>query len=344
MIPDLLYVILNNITILKRLLINVKIKIKWVIDLGKTAASIKLIQILSAKNDFISTEELAEILGINKRNIREYIAEIEEAGYFVESKRGLTGGYRILNHSTLPQAKLTEDEKFALEEAYEFMKQNEYPFIEDFTSATNKFLVSKNYKDDLSPEIIIEKYPLAIDKKELMDKYQTIANAIEDQYKCELLYTSSKNETKRHIIHPYKLFCYNGGWFVLAYDEDKNDFAYYKLNRMDAVYKKKNHFTKMDFNESDYLDEFGMKNNGEYYTIELEFKDLNIYIQERIYGKNQSIEVIDDNHLKLTCDMQNKDMILSFVLSFGNKCKVLSPDWLKEDVTNEILKMMDNYD
>ena len=58
--------------------------------LGKTAASIKLIQILSAKNDFISTDELADILGINKRNIREYIAEIEEAGYFVESKRGLT--------------------------------------------------------------------------------------------------------------------------------------------------------------------------------------------------------------------------------------------------------------
>ena len=30
-----------------------------------------------------------------------------------------------------------------------------------------------------------------------------------------------------------------------------------------------------------------MKNNGEFYHIELEFKDLNVYIQERIYGKNQ---------------------------------------------------------
>ncbi len=312
--------------------------------MGKTAASIKLIQILSAKNDFISTEELADILGINKRNIREYIAEIEEAGYFVESKRGLTGGYRMLNHSTLPQAKLTDDERIALEESYDFLKDNEYPLIDDFVSATNKFLVSKSYKDDLTPEVVIEKFPLAIDKKELMDRYQTIANSIEDQYKCELHYKSAQNTIKRHIIHPYKLFNYNGGWFVLAYDEDKNDFAYYKLNRIESIYKKKNHFTKMDFNESDYLDEFGMKNNGEFYHIELEFKDLNVYIQERIYGKNQIIDVIDDNHLKMSCDMQNKDMILSFVLSFGNKCKVLSPDWLKEDVTNEILKMMDNYD
>ena len=312
--------------------------------MGKTAASIKLIQILSAKNDFISTDELADILGINKRNIREYIAEIEEAGYFVESKRGLTGGYRILNHSTLPQAKLTDDERFAIEESYDFLKDNDYPLISDFISATNKFLVSKSYKDDLSPEIVIEKFPLAIEKKELMDRYQTIANSIEDQYKCELLYKSASNVTKRHIIHPYKLFNYNGGWFVLAYDEDKNDFCYYKLNRIESIYKKKNHFTKMDFNETDYLDEFGMKNNGEYYHIELEFKDLNVYIEERIYGKNQVIDIIDDNHLKMSCDMQNKDMILSFVLSFGNKCKVISPEWLKENVTNEILKMMDNYD
>ena len=46
--------------------------------MGKTSASIKLIQILSSKNDYISTDELAEILGINKRNIREYIKEIED--------------------------------------------------------------------------------------------------------------------------------------------------------------------------------------------------------------------------------------------------------------------------
>ena len=42
--------------------------------------------------------------------------------------------------------------------------------------------------------------------------------------------------------------------------------------------------------------------------------------------------------------MQNKDMIKSFVLSFGSKCKVLSPDWLKESVQEELIKLMDIYD
>ena len=311
--------------------------------MGKTSASIKLIQILSSKNDYISTDELAEILGINKRNIREYIKEIEDAGYFVESKRGLTGGYRMLNHFTLPQANLSSDERVALDEAIIFLKDNEYPLIDDFRSATNKFLASKSYKDDLSPLVVIEKYPYAIDKRELMDRYQTIADSIEDQYKCELLYKSAKNVSKRHIIHPYKLFNYNGGYFVLAYDEDRLDFSYFKLNRMESIYKRKSHFTKMDFNENEYLDSFGMK-NGEFYHVILEFSDLNVYISERIYGKNQEIEIIDDNHLKLSCDMQNKDMIKSFVMSFGNKCKVIEPSWLKDEIKEELVKMIDIYD
>jgi len=277
--------------------------------MGKTSASIKLIQILTAKNDFVSTDELALMLDTNKRNIREYVQEIEEAGYFVESKRGLTGGYRILNHSTLPSPNLTDDEINALKDSCEFLKENNYSRIDDYNSAISKYLSSVNYKDDLSPEVVLDKFPLAISKKDLMDRYQTVADAINDQYKCDLNYKSAKNEIKKHTIHPYKLFNYNCGWFVLAYDEDRNDFSYFKLNRMESIYKKKSHFTKMNFDEKEYLDEFGMKKNGEYYHVELEFSNLNVYIEERIYGKNQELEVIDDNHIKLSCDMQNKEMI-----------------------------------
>ncbi|MBR3617613.1 MAG: WYL domain-containing protein [Acholeplasmatales bacterium] len=177
-----------------------------------------------------------------------------------------------------------------------------------------------------------------------MDRYQTISQAIEDQYQCDITYNSVNNKLQQHSIHPYQIFYFNGGWFTLAYEPIKNDFVYFKLNRMVQVYKTKTHFTKMDFNVDDYLDEFGLKKNGDFYPVELEFTGLNIYIEERTYGKNQELEVIDDSHIILRCEMQNKDMIKSFVLSFGSKCKVLSPDWLKESVQEELIKLMDIYD
>ena len=38
------------------------------------------------------------------------------------------------------------------------------------------------------------------------------------------------------------------------------------------------------------------------------------------------------------------EMIKSFILGFGHKARVISPDWLKEEVSNELLKMIELYD
>ena len=176
--------------------------------MGKTSASIKLIQILTARKDFISTDELAEMLDTNKRNIREYVQEIEEAGYFVESKRGLTGGYRLLNRSTLPATNLTDDEIKALKDSTDFLKENNFESIDEYNNAISKVLSSVNY-DDMSLDAVYEKFPLAIPKKELMDRYQTVADAIEDQYKCDMHYKSSKNVSHSFVFFGLELLSIN---------------------------------------------------------------------------------------------------------------------------------------
>jgi predicted DNA-binding transcriptional regulator YafY len=56
--------------------------------MNKAAACIKLIQILSVRNDYINTEELADLLETNPRNVREYIKELEVCGYTLESMKG----------------------------------------------------------------------------------------------------------------------------------------------------------------------------------------------------------------------------------------------------------------
>ena len=91
---------------------------------------------------------------------------------------------------------------------------------------------------------------------------------------------------------------------------------------------------------SDYIDQYGMKQNGEYYDIKLECKDLYTAISERIYGKNQKITRVSDSITILECSMQNKQMIRSFVLGFGSKVKVLEPLWLKEEIELEAKRIL----
>lgn len=313
--------------------------------MGKTAACIKIIQILSCR-DIVSTTELAELLETNPRNIREYMKELEIAGYTVESVKGIYGGYRLDKRELLPAVSLTESEKESLLAGISFLKErSDFMDFSEYQDAMGKLMASFASQKELTPVTMIDRFPLAMDKALLQKRYSILAECIEEQVKCEVDYLPASNQLKKHTLHPYKLFFYNGSWFILAWNEKINDFGYYKLNRIENLQKTRNHFTRLKtFQESDYLDSFGMKQNGEYYRVELELRDLKTVMQERLYGKNQSIEEIDSHRIRFSCDMQNKNMILSFVLSFGSKCRVISPEWLKELVLEELSKTFDLYD
>ena len=314
--------------------------------MGKTAASIKLIQVLSSRNDYASTDELADILETNPRNIKEYIKEIEECGFIVESKNGIYGGYRLDKSSLLPSVKLTLEERKTIKEAIDFLSnKSDYLNKDEALKAFGKILANFESQNIVTPISMIDRFPLKMSKDELQHRYGILVDAIETQTKIEIEYLSSKGSVNTHTIHPYKMFLYNGGWFVLGFNETVGSVGYFKLNRINSLYKTRSHFTILKtFDEKDYLDDFGMKKNGDYYYIELEFEGLETALSERIYGKNQKITEIDSNHIKFSCEMQNKDMILSFVLSFGNKCKVLSPDWLRDMVKENLWNNLNQYE
>lgn len=313
--------------------------------MGKTAACIKMIQILNCR-DLVTTAELADILETNQRNIKEYIKELELAGYTVESVRGKNGGYRLDKSEVFPSLKLLPHEKNLLQESTEFLKNcADFVNYNEYQLVMGKVLTSFGNQNEITPLTMIDRFPLAMDRNLLNERYNILNECIESQLKVEIEYNPASNKPKLHVIHPYKLFVYNGSWFILGWSERINDFGYYKLNRMNSINKTKYHFSILKtYDESKYLDQFGMKQNGEYYHIELELKDLLTVIQERIYGKNQKIEVIDEHYVKFSCEMQNKNMILSFIMSFGAKCKVLSPEWLKELHQEELLKSYQLYE
>ena len=312
--------------------------------MGKTAACIKIIQILSCR-DIVSTMELSEILETNPRNIKEYIKELELLGYTISSYKGKYGGYKLDKRELLPSVKLNDNERSALVLGTDFLHNcPDFLKYSEYESAMGKVMASFDSKNELTPITMVDRFPLSMDKELLLKRYSIIEDCLLTQHKCLISYVSSLNHSRQHTIHPYKLFVYNGSWFVLAWSELFNNFGYFKLNRIEEIKKTNDYFSRIKtYNEANYLDEFGMKQNGDFYNIKLQLTDLKTVMEERIYGKNQHIEVIDDHYINFSCDMQNKDMILSFVLSFGSKCRVLSPLWLVDMVKDEINKINNLY-
>ena len=314
--------------------------------MGKAAMCIKMLQILNSGRIY-RVSELADLLETNPRNIIEYKKELEESGYYIISIPGKYGGYQLKRTITIPVLKFTEEEKKAIFEGSGYLEaRNDFLLKKDFQIAMSKvYSLMKNNEPQVEP-LVLNRFLLSMQNEEIVDRYKALEICILRQFKIKLEYLSLKNEVTIRIFHPYKVFMYNNAWYAIGFDEKSREIRYFKLNRIKSfeVLTGQKYRKILAYSESDYLNEYGMKKNGEWYQIKLQlFEQYAMLIKERIYGKNQTIEIQRDGSSILTCEMQNKENIKVFVLGFGESCKVLEPEWLRIEIVDSIKKTFDRY-
>ena len=304
-------------------------------DRSKTAKCIKMLQILN-NSGVVKIKDLALMLETNERNIPEYKETLTDAGYPINCVRGPLGGYYLPKKVLFPTLNLVEEEKRALFEGYKYLlARNDFMYKKCFSDAMQKISCSTMQSETSQNTIIANHFPLVMPQEEIEKRYFAISQCISTATVLEIEYLSLKNEITSRSIQPYKLYMYNNAWFVIGYDETRKDIRYFKLNRIQKFNITDRSFISIPstFNEKDYLDDYGMKNNGEWYPIKLKLTgNFAMLVKERIYGKNQTVESVDKNTTILSVEMQNKYDIVSFVLGFRDQCEVLEPEWLRESI------------
>ena len=315
--------------------------------MSKTSQCIKLLRILYSRKHPVNITELAGDLETNPRNIPEYVKELRLIGFDIEPVHGKYGGYVLNRDSTFPAVRLSDAEREAFMAGFEYLLlRNDFMEIENYKKAMQKVSSAIINRDSIIDETMLAyRFPLKMPQEELEKRYFAIQQCIVNKTVLDIEYLSQKNEVTKRTIHPYKLFMYNNAWFVLGFDESKGDIRYFKLNRIqDFAVQHRKFVQLLTYKESDYLDEYGMKNNGEWYPIKLKLTgNYAMLVKERIYGKDQTIEEVDDKTTILSVKMQGQENILVFVLGFGSNCEVLEPDWLKEKVIQAIEVMYGKY-
>lgn len=310
--------------------------------MSKTANCIKMIKILSDGNVH-SISEIASRLETKPRNVIDYREEIRSLGYEIDTVTGRYGGYRMLKSALFPCLKLTEEEKKSLAAGAGYLKaRKDFPQKAEYESAMQKVFCSENGDVEPFTPTVIPRFPLAMSEAELKNRYDVMETAIQKLRKVKIEYRSNDNVVRERTIQPYKLYMYNNGWFVLAFCEKANDFRYFKLNRIINYTLLRDKFRRLlAYNEKDWLDPFGMTNNGEWYDVKLKFTGkYAMVVQDYLYGKNQVTECVDSNTTILTLQMQYRDSIVGFVLSHGVYCEVLEPEWLKREVKETAEKIL----
>lgn len=311
---------------------------------NRVSNCIKLLDILR-DNRLYKKEELAQLLNTNPRNIIEYRKDLYDAGYIVEYKNGKFGGYYLDNTCLLPSISFSNSEKTALIRSYDFLKSSGYLHLTEFNNALIKIKANFDHVNIMSESYIQSAHPAQLD---LINKYyQLFSEAIANNFKVSLDYSSINNESKSIIIHPYELVMYQNFWYVIARDEmDDKKFKVYKLSsRMDnvKVLVGQRFYFDEDFQVSNHLGKTSIVKFDEYQLKLHVFDEAAISISEKIIGINPESRWLKQNVLELKTTVEGKYNAISLVMSLGDNAVLLEPVELVDEIKKIVKNLTKTY-
>lgn len=297
----------------------------------------RLIGILSVllQEEKITAPELADKFEVSRRTINRDIEDLCKAGIPITTTQGFGGGIRIMDGYRMDRTLLTsKDMQMILAglRSLDSVSGSHYygQLMEKIKTGSSGFVggrdsilidLSSWYKDTLTPKI------------------ELIQNAVEERNLLTFQYYAPKGNSKRSI-EPYYLVYKWSSWYVWGWCTEKKDFRLFKLNRMDAILKEDTIFIPREVPMPNLSDEKIFP--GGIKVKALFARDLQWRLIEE-FGIHCFTEN-EDGTLLFAADYTEKENLLSWLLTFGDKVKVLEPEWVQEELIRIAKNIIKTYD
>lgn len=343
---------------------------------SKFTKCLRLLYILKSSAEPIGREALALKLNTTKRNITEYVKEINDVfedlvdGAMIERNSGrYNSGYYISNNFKLLTLDLSGAEMKNLKYLYEYISNRaSLPNQNDILVALEKVLSTsgldiKDYiieYDDSKLNYILktiqyEQYPIRKDHKVIDAHYYSIYDALKNKQRVKINY-AGVSKTQTIIVEPYALYSYFNYHFLakeictikddISIPSETSELKPYKIYRInDIEVLSETYEIDHFYDKKQYFDKYGFKDpNDKKYKVELIVnRRIARLLDERVYGEDQSIVRINSKKYSFKCIMRNKRLVKKFILGLGRECQIVSPKGLKNELIEEVQVMLKNY-
>jgi len=295
---------------------------------------LSIITILLQK-DKVTAPELAEKLEVSRRTILRDIDAICQAGIPVITMQGGGGGIRIADGFKLDRSVLTSEELQSIITGLRSLNS-----VSD--SSNIERLISR-----LSPggeAVVSMQESVLIDlssyyKGSLSEKISLIRSAISEKRLISFTYYSDKGKTSR-VIEPCFLTFRWSSWYVFGFCRSSDDFRLFKLNRIWDVEKLEDTFQQREI-PPERRDLDGHLQDRNRLTLLLD-RELEYLVVDE-YGPH-SYETLEDGRLKAVISYTNRDYIIGWIMSMGEKAIVLEPVDIAQEIREKAKKMLDRYE
>ncbi|MGN1343072.1 MAG: helix-turn-helix transcriptional regulator [Traorella sp.] len=277
----------------------------------------------------ITAQELADIFEVSKRTIYRDLDKLTMAGIPVYTNQGKKGGISLLNDYVLDKAILTQEEKNKIMESLNAYSEVNFSKGDSFTKL-RRFL--GEYQDWI--EISFSSWQN--NEKNIL-RFEQLKKAILNHFYLEIIYSSNHQGCVKRKIKPLKLCFKEQDWYLYAYCCLREDYRFFKLKRISEIHELNESFEPEIV--SKVLNETSYDNNPKI-NVTLEIHQQMAF---RAYEELDNITLMENGNLLCHLEVSDINWFISYLLSYGSYIRVIEPDYLKERIIQEIMKMKKIY-
>ncbi|HEY4157785.1 MAG TPA: transcriptional regulator [Polyangiaceae bacterium] len=313
----------------------------------------RLREILEKHPRGLSLYELADALGVTVRSMRRYLKEIERE-YDLESAPTRGGGallWRVRSSEMPRKVELRRTQAYALLAARRlFEPMRGSALFDEIDMAVGKLLSfaqrpGRGPNAGLADARLEERFlylphapkNYAEKTEELDDLFQ----AVSDLRPLTLSYRSAAKASEERItIHPYALVLHRDSIYCVGYHVGRGEIRTLLLDRMrDTEAAVSERFElPADFHVDQYFEgEFGIWRDAKPHKVVIDFDAKAAeYVRMRKVHGSQKLAAIGGGGVRLTMTVGNLNQVVSWVLEWGGRAKVVEPQELADRVVEEL--------
>ncbi len=206
----------------------------------------------------ITSTSLANKFNVSVRTIYRDIKALEKSGVPIITEEGK--GYSLLEGYRIPPVTFTESEANALITAEQFvLKNKDASFVKEYTDAISKIkaVLRQNTKENanlLSDRIAVSQnnsYEKTSNYLVSLQLALTNFNLTNIEYQKQ-----DSNEISKRTIEPFALLTTQENWLLLAWCRLKNEFRYFRLDRIKNIHVQNEKFEPHKMTLKEYFERF----------------------------------------------------------------------------------------
>ncbi|MFE0530272.1 helix-turn-helix transcriptional regulator [Micromonospora parva] len=199
------------------------------------ARLLSLLSLLQTPREWPGSE-LATRLGVSLRTIRRDVERLRDLGYPVQATMGAIGGYRLVAGRAMPPLLLDDDEAVAIAVGLRTAAGHAVAGIEEASVralAKLEQVLPSRLRHRVSA-LGAATEPMLTWEQPTVDpeRLSALAAAVNNRERLRFTYRRRDGVDAERLVEPYKLVSAGRRWYLVGYDNDRDDWRIFRVDRI----------------------------------------------------------------------------------------------------------------